>query len=173
MKLHVITACTRMENLPLIAGSLVLAESAGVDLTWHVRFDPARQAVGGQALKNAMLGQVADGWVWICDDDNCAHPDLFGALASIIATSEAARLIVVAQQHRGGWVRHVHRQMLRQTHVDAGQVIIRRDAIGEMRIPLHYCGDGEWIEALANTLTGNQIGYIYEPVCYYNWLRND
>jgi hypothetical protein len=171
VKLHILTACTRFENLPKMAACLQYAARTGVDLTWHVRFDPERQAVGGQLLKNQMLDQVADGWVYILDDDNILHPDLVPALADYLADRVDVQLIVCAQQHRNGFIRRPHRQMLRQTHVDAGQVIIRREAIGLHRIPLHYCGDGEFIEALANRLPNRAIVYVPEPTTYYNWLR--
>lgn len=173
MRLHILTAVTREHNLPAIEMSFAPAAGAGVDVVWHPQADPDHQHVGGQGIKNQLLDQISDGWVWICDDDNLAHADFFARLAETVATHPDARLIVIAQQHRSGGVRRVHRQMLKQTHVDAAQVVVRRDAIGEMRIPEHYCGDGEWIEALANTLAPDQIVYIHEPLVFYNWLRTE
>lgn len=173
MKLHILTACSRPENLPALAESLMPAGACGIDLTWHIRFDPDRQHAGGQALKNAMLDQIADGWCWILDDDNYCHPHFFEALAAMTADNGDVRLIVCAQQHRNGWIRRVNRSMLRETHVDAAQIVARRDAIGEKRIPEHYCGDGAFIEALADSLTTHQIMYVHHPVVYYNWLLKD
>jgi len=173
MKLHVLTACTRPQNLTQLAASLEGAESAGVDLTWHIRFDMAKQAVGGQALKNAMLEQITDGWIAILDDDNLLHPAFFATVAAAVASHGGAQLLVIAQQHAGGWVRQAERRMLKQTHVDAGQVVIRRDATRDRRIPLHYCGDGEWIEGIADSLGADQIVCIRDVATYYNWLRND
>jgi hypothetical protein len=173
MKLHALTACTRPDNLPTIARSLEPDLSCGIDLTWHVRFDPDRLAVGGQALKNAMLDDIADGWIWICDDDNQAHPAFFETLMAMLADNGDVRLIVCAQQHQSGWIRRVNRGMLKASHVDAGQIVARRDAIGEHRIPEHYCGDGEFIQALADSLTTHQIMYVHHPVVFYNWLRSD
>lgn len=170
MKLHVLTALTRPENLPAMAASLDAAART-VDLTWHCRLDPDHQAVGGQCLKNQMLDQIRGGWIYILDDDNIMHPDLAGALTDYLADRVDVALVVCAQQHQSGWVRRPHRRMLRQTHVDAGQVLFRREALGEVRIPLHYCGDGEFIEHLAERLTEQQIIYIPEAVTYYNWLR--
>jgi len=63
--------------------------------------------------------------------------------------------------------------MLRQTHVDAGQVVIKRSAIASRRIPLHYCGDGEWIEGIADSLGSDQIVCIRTLATYYNWLRGE
>lgn len=172
MRLHLLTALTRPENLERIAYALAGAESAGVDLHWHIRPGLGAAAVGGQAHKNALLDSISDGWCYILDDDNSIHPGLFAALAACVAAHPDARLIAIAQQHKNGWVRQVERSMLRQTHVDAGQVVIRKDAIGDLRIPLHYCGDGEWIEQIANSLEPSQITYIREPMTYYNWLRD-
>jgi GT2 family glycosyltransferase len=171
MKLHIVTAITRPENVRAIELSFAPAAAAGVDVVWHTQADPERAHVGGQGIKNQLLDQITDGWVWICDDDNVAHADFFRALAQAAQQHPDARLLVIAQQHRSGGIRQVHRQMLKQTHVDAAQVVARRDAIGELRIPEHYCGDGEWIEALANTLAPEQIVYIREPLVFYNWLR--
>lgn len=179
MRLHVLTATTRPENLSQVAQSLEEAVRVArtqtrfddIDLTWHLRFDVAHLAVGGQALKNAMLEQINDGWVYILDDDNAMHPALLAWLV-VKAGGEDAQLIAMAQQHRNGWIRRVHRGMLKQTHVDAGQVVIRRDAIGDRRIPLHYCGDGEWIEEIADSLADRQIVYLHDPLAQYNWLRD-
>jgi hypothetical protein len=174
MRLHVLTAVTRPENLPALAQSLEGAAELDIEVCWHTRADPERQAVGGQALKNAMLEDDDDpeGWVWILDDDNVCHPMFFPSLRATLAAHPLARLIAIAQQHQGRYVRQVNRGMLRQTHVDAGQVVIRKDAIGDRRIPLHYCGDGEWIEDIANGLADDQIAYVRTPATYYNWLRS-
>jgi hypothetical protein len=173
MRLHALTAITRCENLPHLALSLDAAVRSGVDLTWHCRFDPDRKHVGGQALKNQMLDHITDGWVYILDDDNLLHPDLMGTLADYLTDRVDVALVVCAQQHPSGFIRRPHRRMLRQTHVDAGQVLFRREALGDLRIPLHYCGDGEMIERFANQLHEHEIIYIKEAVTYYNWLRSD
>lgn len=174
MRLYVLTAVTRPENLPKLAASLDPATELGIAVCWRTRADPERQHEGGQALKNEMLDDDDDpeGWVYILDDDNIAHPQFFAQLLACLEAHPDARMIAIAQQHRSGWVRQVNRQMLRQTHVDAGQVVIRKDAIGDQRIPLDYCGDGAWIEAIAARLTDEQIAYLHAPLTYYNYLRD-
>ncbi len=169
MNLHILTAVTRLQNLPEIERSFATAITAGVMVKWHTLYDPERQHAGGQALKNKMLDTIYDGWVWICDDDNQAQSGFFAAIAAVVRPE--VQMIVCAQQHRNGWVRKVFREMLRETHVDAAQVVVRREAIGKLRIPEHYCGDGGWIESIANSLRDDQIAYIREPVVSYNWLR--
>ena len=99
VRLHVLTAVSRPENLGQIAESLAVAvERAeyGVDLAVALgMFDPDRQHVGGQALKNDMLDDIDDGWVWILDDDTLAHPD-------VLATVLTAAYYAVAPRRRGG-----------------------------------------------------------------------
>lgn len=170
MKLHVLTACTRTENLPVIASSLEVAEIAGIAVHWHIGFDMARRHPGGQGVKNRLLDGITDGWVWICDDDNTAAPGFFPAIAAQAISSDV-RLIACAQQTAGG-VRPVHRAMLRPTLVDTAQVVVRRDAIGDLRIPEHYCGDGEWIQAIAARTPETHTVYLNRPVVVsYNSLR--
>lgn len=167
MKLHILTAITRYELLPAIAGSLIQAAWPGVAIVWHWRIDWERQHVGGQTLKNAMLDEIADGWVWILDDDNDVHPEFLRCLAQTIAAHPSA-VLVAGAQHTAHGVRLVH---FRASHIDAAQVIIRRDAIGDHRIPEHYCGDGEWIEAIARDLVDKHIAYLPDVVIRYNALR--
>jgi hypothetical protein len=172
MKLHVLTACTRPENLPALAASLAPAAAAGVDLHWHVGFDLERRHPGGQGVKNALLDDVADGWVWILDDDNTAAPGFFAALARVVAREEAPVWLVACAQRTAGGVRYVSRGTLRPTHVDTAQLVARRDVIGAQRIPEHYCGDGEWIAALAAGIPDAAIVYLNDPVVVtYNALR--
>lgn len=172
IRLHVLTAVTRPENLAQIEASMRGAAGQGVDLVWHQQADPDHQSVGGQSIKNALLDQIADGWVYILDDDNLLHPQLCRTLVQVVESIRDADLICVSQQHKNGWVRQAHPGMLRQTHVDAGQVLVRRQAIGDWRIPEHYCGDGEWIEELAKRCAG-RIVCVSRVAAYYNWLRKD
>jgi len=170
MKLHLLTAVTRPENLPQIEASLAPAADFGIEVVWHTQADPEHQSVGGQSIKNAMIEQIDDGWVYILDDDNLMHPHFWHTVAAAVAARPEAAMLVITQAHRNGWARIAHPAMLRPTLVDAGQVVVRRDALGDLRIPEHYCGDGEWIAALGETLAG-RIVFCTTPATYYNWLR--
>jgi hypothetical protein len=67
MRAHIVTACTRPHNLPLMAESIEAATCEPWEVHWHIRFDSALQHVGGQRLKNQMLDQIEDGWVCFLD----------------------------------------------------------------------------------------------------------
>jgi hypothetical protein len=170
IKLHLLTAVTRPENLPAIEASFASAQAAGVEVVWHQQADPERQSVGGQSIKNTMLDQISDGWVYILDDDNICHPDLFRTLRRVADGFPGTAMIAVSQQFTNGHVRVAHAGMLRSSHVDAGQVIVRREAIGDWRIPEHYCGDGDFIERLAGMCAGRVV-FVTKPAAYYNYLR--
>lgn len=174
MKLHLLTAITRPENLPIMAASIATAQltAPSVEVVWHWRCDPRQEHPGGQFLKNQMIEGIGDGWVWILDDDNVMQPEFIDVLFFHIAEHPDAQLIVCAQRHASGWVRKVNRAMLKETHVDAAQIVVRRDAIGDLRLPEHYCGDGAFIEALANKLDPDRIHYIHTPIVSYNALRS-
>ena len=100
MRLNVITAVTRPENLGRVAESLSAAAANvphewGIEVRWHWKFDPHRLCVGGQVLKNQMILSVRSGWVWILDDDTLAHPDVLRVVSASI--TEHTDAIVVSQ----------------------------------------------------------------------------
>src|SRR3990167_1261604 len=96
MRIHALTACSRPENLTKVGLSLAHA-ARGHDVHWHVRFDLEREHVGGQAVKNRLLDEISDGWVWILDDDTIVHPDLFSRAAECAALT-GIEAIVVSQR---------------------------------------------------------------------------
>jgi hypothetical protein len=151
VKLHILTAVSRPENLTQIGGSIFAASSLsgkGLEFEWHKYPDPERKYVGGQHPKNVMLGEIEDGWVCILDDDTLMHHRFLQKIRRASVQRPEANAIVVSQKRTTGVVLQARRENLRVGMVDAGQVVIRRDLIGDMRIPETYAGDGEWIEAL-------------------------
>ena len=170
MKLHILTAVTRPENLALLADSLVDALHCGFQVCWHIIEDVERTAVGGQALKNRMLDASSDGWVWVLDDDNLAHPQFFGALAELLAIHPEAGAFVVSQQLAGGSVRHAEAAAMQVNGVDIAQVVFKRNLIGDARLDLSYGGDGLLIEQLYRDNPAYFV-FVSEVLCYYNRLR--
>lgn len=169
MKFHILTAVTRPAHLSRIGEALATAP-ATVEITWHLRLDPRREHVGGQRLKNDLIDQIADGWLWICDDDNLPHPDLF-TLVPAIAADPSVGLIVVSQELPDGTIRRAEDGCLKVNAVDAAQLIIRRDVLGDLRLLEVYAGDGLLAEALAAAVPAEAIRYLWEPAAYYNALR--
>ena len=161
MKLHVLTAVSRPWNLNVVAGSLstALARAPDLDLTWHLRFDLQREHVGGQGLKNEMLDQITDGWVWVLDDDTLVHECLFETLLRIVQQKPKVQAIVVSQRRNDGRVLRATPGNAVVGGIDAGQVVMKRELVADARIPETYAGDGIWLQAL---LTGAPDVY-FEP----------
>lgn len=160
MRLHVVTAITRPANLGEIAASLAAAcATARVDLAWHWRFDWQREHVGGQKLKNDALDAIADGWVWMLDDDTIAHSEILQAWAQH-ARHDGVRAVVFGQSRADGRILVADSDNARRGSIDIGQAFLRRDAIGEHRLPEHYDGDGMFLEAIlpsANAIYDNRL----------------
>ena len=171
-RLHVLTAVTRPENLPRIAASLVSSCPPELELVWHWRFDPDHHAVGGQALKNAMLEEISagadDDWVWCLDDDTAVHPRLLKTLQrwSLISW---IRALVVSQQRADGRVLPAGPEHLQVGSIDIGQAILRRGLIGDLRIPEDYNGDGMFLGALLRGRT--DVLYLDEVLSFHNALE--
>lgn len=133
MRLNVLTAVSRPENLPRIAKSLAdaMARAPEVQVHWRFRFDLERQHVGGQALKNALLENVPDDeWVWALDDDTLAHEDVL-LLASTFTNRDA---IVFSQLRTDGRVLPAHPDSVVPGSIDIGQAFLRRSLIGRAHV---------------------------------------
>lgn len=165
--LHVVTAVTRPKNLGLIAESLANAcKSSECDLTWHWKHDWMREHVGGQKLKNDALDEITDGWVWFIDDDTLAAPDI----PHLVYTRDQDASIdgiVVCQQRADGRLLVAAPEYAVRGHIDIGQAILRRSAIGDARIPEDYDGDGLFLEPLLARLN---IEYLSVVASYHNAL---
>jgi hypothetical protein len=148
MRLHVVTAITRPANLAAIADSLAAACCiARVDLVWHWRFDWQREHVGGQKLKNDALDDIRDGWVWMLDDDTIAHSEIIQAWAQH-AHQDDVGAVVFGQSRADGRTLYASEDDARIGYIDIGQAFLRRDVIGEHRLPEHYDGDGMFLEVV-------------------------
>lgn len=166
MKLWVLTACTRPENLNDVWYSIYTSKRrTHVQLRWLIRYDRAGEHIGGQHLKNEMLGDVDDGWVWVCDDDTIAHPEF---IPRLVREENGWDAIVVSQLRADGRVLGASPENVRVGGIDIGQVALRRELVGDHRIPIDYNGDGMFLERV---LAGANVLFIDEELSYHNKLR--
>lgn len=160
MRLHVITAITRPANLGEIAASLAAAcATARINLVWHWRFDYQREHVGGQKLKNDALDTISDGWVWMLDDDTIAHSEILQAWAQHAKIADVTA-VIFGQLRADGRTLVADPKNARRGMIDIGQAFLRRDAIGEHRLPEDYDGDGMFLERIlpsANVIYNNRM----------------
>lgn len=150
MKLSILTAVTRPDNLPTIGESIRVAyeRAPHIILDWRLEHDVDREHVGGQHLKNIMLGKVKDGWVCILDDDTTMHPLFLQKVYRAYHHHPYVCAFVVSQRRTTNVILQARPENMVVGKVDAGQVVIRREHVGDLRIPETYAGDGEWIECL-------------------------
>jgi hypothetical protein len=162
VKLHVLTAVSRPENLGFVADSLAKATSGTrIEICWHWRLDLARQHIGGQAVKNAMLDTITDGWVWCLDDDTLAHEDVLRAFE--VGPHHDA--FILSQRRVTGRVLVAAPENVQVGEIDIGQAMLRREWIGDRRIPEDYNGDGMF---LREVLHGARIVWVPEPFSLHN-----
>lgn len=178
---NVITPVTRPENLPRMALSLVDAtRHEGFSINWLWRYDLERKFVGGYALKNEMLNEVSDlfeydNWVFFLDDDTTCHPSLFQRVVDEVTKDTTLQAVVVSQERfeNGAEVGRLHakKENVFPGGIDQGQAVIRRDIIGDTRIPTDtYFGDGIFLtEVLTRGI--NRVKYVDEFLSYFNYLR--
>ncbi len=151
MILHVLTAVSRPDNLPLLQQSIQVAKGheSRVELEWHRLYDEDREYIGGQHLKNLMIADILNGdWVCILDDDTIMHPKFLRKIYRAYHHHPHVNAIVVSQKRTTGFVMHASPENMVAGKVDAGQAVIRRSFIGDLKIPETYGGDGEWLQCL-------------------------
>jgi len=170
----VLTAVSRPHNLARVGASLARSTNAAVEaghdveVVWHWRLDTRREHAGGQRLKNQMLDGIDHGWVWILDDDTAVHPELVTRLAETIRDHPAVVAVVVAQTRADGRVFPAGPESVKVGYIDAGQALLRRDAVGDDRLPETYEGDGQFLERVL-ARAGPQM-YVNEPLSFHNML---
>jgi glycosyltransferase involved in cell wall biosynthesis len=188
--LHVVTPCSRPENLPKLADSLDVATDF-FRVTWWIVTDGrtvkdlpnakhfpdlnvktlvcrAKENVAGKAQINLALDKITDGWVWVLDDDNTAHPEFFRKLYQIQNPRCAA--VAFAQVNRQGGVRSVGAESVKECSIDQAQFVLRRELIGDERYLQKYTADGEFAERV-HKKGGLVWEFCNEPFTHYNWLK--
>ena len=158
------TAVTRPQNISAIYDSIYQQPSVFWHIHWHVFTDHV-PAVGGQRVKNEMLGSCVGGWVYVLDDDTLMHPDLLRRTSDVIRDNPDCDAILFGRVEGG----NVFPPELRVGMIDIGQAMLKRSLIGRERIPHQYDGDGHLI-CLVVPKARNAV-YLSEPLSYYNRLR--
>lgn len=164
---HIITAISRPENIDKVCRTLVPATMycKNTKFVWHWIFDIRRSGIAyAHQIKNQMVDDIQDGWVWILDDDTSVHPDIFLEFEKDINCDA----FVVCQKRADGRILIASPENNRVDHIDSNQAIIRRSTIGDHRMTEDYAGDGYFLEAVLKDC--NYIRYSDKILCYHNML---
>lgn len=175
MRLNVLTAVTRPENLSAISASLEAAKdlAPNVQVSWRLLADPSRQNIGGQAIKNQLIDEVPqDEWFWILDDDTLVHEDVLFTVWALLAPFEfegvrmpAPDAIVVSQLRSDGRVLGASPVNMVVGACDIGQAFLRKRLVGDRRIPIDYNGDGMF---LGEVLADASVAWLPQPLSLHN-----
>ena len=178
MIVHVLTPVTRWRNLPEIQSSIDVAMSNApeVELRWHRVLDLKHQHVVGAALRNQMLDEITDGWVWLLDDDTLVHEQV---LARVRDHQEADAVVFSqiglpnafhpARAVRGNLWNGAKEVPAGGNVFDSGMAMVRRSLIGDWRLPRNRSADGFLFEEIIQP--AENVVYLDEELCFYNALR--
>ena len=199
MKLHVITRCTRPENL------LAIRDSIGFNLNyvrWHIVFDISiveeldakllgelysvgaiihfEKGVQGEYLYpqlNKIVGNLwHEDYVTFIDDDNICHPEYFKVIDELIKDNEDALAFCYNQQVGGNDftgcdVRYANESNIKIKGIDLAQYTVRVEAFIYAGFTGNYCGDGEFIQSVHSQYPEAFV-FHKEILCYYNYLQD-
>ncbi len=178
-KLTIITPCTRIQNLSLIATSLQTIPKE--KRRWIIVFDndniPSilpeeceayciqdENSIVGNAQRNYALNLVTEGHVYFVDDDACIHPDLWKFIKNA-----SADIISFKQGWKNGGVR-LAGDIIGINHIDSHNFIVSKECIGDIRWEINeYAADGIFAEECYRKAKTTM--YIPVILSIYNSLR--
>lgn len=192
--LHIITPVSRPGNLEKISYSILLPHEPSIWIEWWIAFDgyesdiPAGShpshilfvpsivndktvSVSGNLQRNAALDQIKDGWVFFLDDDTTMHPDLLKTIAPILNSIPGCCLVFNQDWPDGKPRCTVSPDHMKQGYIDTGQVVLAREAIGDIRWEADkYHSDGPFIESVFRAHPEAFI-WLNRTLATYNTLR--
>jgi glycosyltransferase involved in cell wall biosynthesis len=197
MVIHILTRCTRPQNLLTIQKTVF---ETSIVVVWHIIFDTTTlkdidaellnklqngstrfHFVKGDGsdylypqLSDIIDGLFEDAYIAILDDDNIVHPDFYSTLKSEIEANPDKDAFVFEQfvnkkDFTGLDVRKVGPEHMKLRHIDSAQYVIKQSLYKQGRYEGGYCGDGVFIENLYKRFSG-KFHFIHSELCYYNRL---
>ena len=200
IKIHIITRCTRPENLTKIEKSIFNTDK--FKITWHICVDTSKlsgkdfaeksnlihqfpdvityaiecdEGDYGHDMINLTIDKIKDGFIYIIDDDNIIHPDFYNTIHEQISIDPNKSYIfnqkVGGNDFTGIDVRKAAPENIHVGGIDMAQFLLKRDIIGESRLaPSTYTADGIFIEKLYKNNIDSFL-LIDRILCYYNYLK--
>ena len=179
--IHIITPCTRPENLPY------LAESIPKECNWVVVYDAsvgdAALVEGATTLYSPYTGFAGNpnrnfaldsiefddlDWVYILDDDNIIHPEWYKSVKDL--NDSHLNMVNWGQVHKDGRIRlnAAHKPAVSQ--IDTACYMIRGQLMRYLRYTNEYAADGLLAE---KAYTAENTLRLENHISYYNYLRRD
>ena len=182
MFLHIVTLCSRPENLHTISQSINIPAHL---YKWWVVFDahvmpdhalipdncePLLHAGGraGHAQRNYALDRIHAGHVYMNDDDTVMHAQLWPHIQLL-----QHDVISFKQNDTHGHLRLMGNKPC-VGGIDSHNFIVSRMVIGNIRWNQSYAADGHFVQAIGHKMQANKAYtacYIPEVLSVYNALR--
>lgn len=202
IEFHVITRCTRPQNLLQIFESFNYTSNDKHIINWYILFDTTSLIdIDSKLLqelykKGALLyfiesdgtdylyPQTSDvitnidkGWIVIMDDDNICYPNYFNEVSKEISDNRTKLAFVYEQKvdgkdFTGLDIRNVGPEHMKLKHIDSAQYVIHTYLHKKMKYEPGYDADGRFIEKLFNKYS-KKFHFIHKPLCYYNALTKE
>jgi hypothetical protein len=176
--IHIITPCSRPENLEY------LRESIPAECKWLVMLDYSTRksnipkginvmrsnfgGAWGAPLRNAAIDYLQisashNDYVYFLDDDNIIHPDWYQTVKDCNED-----FVNWAQVFRNGEPRLRATESPRVGNIDTASFMVKIGAIGKSRFQMLYEADGLFAQEVYKKGTTRVIN---DYLCYYNYLR--
>lgn len=175
--LHVITACSRLGQLPALAlgffNFLPKDHSLPFKVRWHIAFQNTAQPDPHGCVKfNELIDLIPSrDWIWILDDDNRIHIKFFELLSDYFefANTKAVDAFVFGQNRFDalGDLEAAPENM-RVGRVDTAQVVFRKKLLNGLRFKENSkVADGEFYEALYKSAPDRFV-FVKQLATYWN-----
>lgn len=179
--IHIITPCSRVENISIIADSIPS------ECTWTVVLDatvdtlPERLGSNvfvyksphtgywGHPNRNYALDTITfsdHDWIYTLDDDNIIHPHWYSVVKNYQDSEHS--ILTWGQLNKDGSVRLRPTQSPSVGTVDTASYMIRGHIMKNTRYTFDYVADGLLAEKVSQNFPVHSIN---EYIAYYNYLR--
>jgi len=200
-KIQIITRCSRLSNLKQIYKSIFSTDK--FEINWYLIFDTNfvdslpidlityldapnvfisyEKSEGqdhGHQMINSIIDNIESGWIYVLDDDNIIHEDFYEKIFECMNDNPKSKGFIFEQKiggidFTGLDVRPCGEDLVVVSKIDMAQFILKRDLIGDDRIPKgYYVGDGMFIEELFKK-TKKDFYFINQILCYYNYFEQN
>lgn len=195
---HIITRCSRLENLTKVGSSIFNKDTKPYDITWHVLFDKSKiKEVPTSVLSylssvnskiyykinrndylhtaiSEVISEIKDGYVHVIDDDNILHSEYLPTLTKNINKSDKPLIYVYQQQvdgkdFTGLDVRLVGPEFVKVGSIDMAQFTAHSSLMVE-DIPKDYVGEGILLNKMFKK-NPEHFKFVDKILCHYNHLQ--
>jgi NTP pyrophosphatase (non-canonical NTP hydrolase) len=179
-KIHIITPCSRPENLETISKSIpkecnwiIMVDSS---VQQDVSIDNATVIKShltghwGHPLRNEAIEHLKsivseDDYICFLDDDNIIHPDWYESVKDCTGD-----VVIWGQLSPDGSHRLSATSNPQIGNVDTGSFMAKIKAIGESKFNNGYVADGDFVIEIVRNNSSN-VQLIDSQIAYYNYLR--